>query len=291
MKRKKKARRGGRTRDAGASSPGPAGDDPFDQILGVAAGRPFHSPFRGLADSLKASGSARPAPTGRPAGPTTSTTPPITPRAARGPSDIAGAEAESPSDDEVLAAALEGVERLAPLSPRVRIRRRAGLAEVEARMEERRREDLEALGRGDGFDVTFEDLYVRGRATGVSHETLRRLEKGEFPICAHLDLHGLLLEDARRSVDVFLAAQQKRGHRCVLLVTGKGKNSVGGRGVLREQVPQWLARGPSSRRVLAFASARPCDGGLGALVVLMRGGSSSKNRIEVEHGGVGPAGA
>lgn len=75
----------------------------------------------------------------------------------------------------------------------------------------------------------------------------------------------------------------------MLIITGKGKNSPGGEGVLRMQVPQWLARGPSARRVLAFVNARPGDGGLGALVVLMRAGSSSKNRIDVERGGVGPA--
>ena len=89
------------------------------------------------------------------------------------------------------------------------------------------------------------------------------LEKGEFAISAHLDLHGMPFEDARRAVDEFLVQQQKRGRRCVLIVTGKGKNSPNGQGVLRERVPEWLARGPSSRRVLAFASARPCDGGVG----------------------------
>lgn len=188
------------------------------------------------------------------------------------------------SDAEALAAELAGVAPLPAAPSRVRIRRKVDLSHIEAK----RREDLDALAGADGFDVTYEDRYVRGRASGVSRETLARLEKGEFRICAHLDLHGMPLEDARAAVDEFLANQQKRGHRCVLLVTGKGKNSPNGHSVLREQVPQWLARGPSSRRVLAFASARPCDGGLGALVVLMRATSSSKHRIDVEHGGSGP---
>jgi len=248
--------------------------------LPLAPRSPFHAPFQELARTLKPAVVAASNTSRRPAPPVPApiATPPAPPAA------------PVLSDAEVLAASLAGVAPLPRLPPRVTIRRRVDISHVEARIAAGRKQDLDAMARADGFDVTFEDKYVRARAAGVSLETLSRLEKGEFPICAHLDLHGMPLEDARKAVDVFLVAQQKRGHRCVLLVTGKGKNSLGGRGVLREQVPEWLARGPSSRRVLAFASARPCDGGLGALVVLMRGSSSSKNRIDVEHGGVGPAG-
>ena len=234
---------------------------------------PFHAPFRELAKSLK----ARPAVAAAPA------------RRAPAPIPVSGSKpAPAPvatvvSDVEALAASMAGVARLAQPSARVRIRRKVDLSHIQAKCQQ----EIEAMARAEGFDVSFEDRYVRARAAGVSRETLSRLEKGEFPISAHLDLHGMPLEDARRAVDEFLVAQQKRGRRCVLLVTGKGKNSPGGQGVLREQVPEWLARGPSSRRVLAFASARACDGGVGALVVLMRAGSSSKNRIDVEHGGVG----
>jgi len=275
---KKRSKGEAARREANAPSPVP--------VVGV----PFHAPFQELAKALKA----------RPAPPPASK---LAPKPAPRPAVVAPVTAQAVppaatpplvpvlSDAEVLAASLAGVSPLPGSTPRVRIRRKLDISHVEARIEAGRKEDLEALHRGEGFDVTFEDRYVRARAAGVSRETLSRLEKGEFPICAHLDLHGMPLDDARKAVDVFLVAQQKRGHRCVLLVTGKGKNSLGGRGVLREQVPEWLARGPSSRRVLAFASARPCDGGLGALVVLMRGGSSSKNRIDVEHGGVGPAGS
>lgn len=150
-----------------------------------------------------------------------------------------------------------------------------------------KRNELEEMARAAGFDVAFHDHYVRGRADGVSRETLSTLEKGGFAVAAHLDLHGMVLEDAQAAVDAFLREQQRRGHRCVLIVTGKGKNSRGQQGVLREKVPEWLARGPSARRVLAFVSARACDGGVGALYVLMRANSSRKNRIDVEFGGVG----
>jgi DNA-nicking Smr family endonuclease len=249
----------------------------------------FHAPFRDLADALK----RRPpkqataphksvplppahAPSARPA-PPICTTPAAPPRV----------ETQSAlTEEQALATSREGAARLAAPPARVRIRRKPDLSHIEAK----RQEDLAAMARGEGFDVTFDDLHVRARASSVSRETLSRLEKGEFAISAHLDLHGMPFDDARRAVDEFLALQQKKGRRCVLIVTGKGKNSPNGQGVLRERVPQWLARGPSARRVLAFASARPCDGGVGALVVLMRATSSSKDRIDVEHGGTGPVG-
>jgi DNA-nicking Smr family endonuclease len=244
--------------------------------------KPFHAPFRELAGVVKPKQAAAAT-----KGTGAKQAPPERSIASPAPSSHKSVPlAETPpavSDEDALAASLAGVAPLAKPGSRVRIRRKVDLSHIE----EGRRQDLAALERAEGFDVSFEDHYVRARAAGVSRETLSRLEKGEFPICAHLDLHGMPLEDARPAVDEFLASQQKRGHRCVLLITGKGKNSLGGRAVLREHVPQWLARGPSSRRVLAFVSARECDGGTGALVVLMRAGSSSKNRIDVEHGGVG----
>ena len=95
----------------------------------------------------------------------------------------------------------------------------------------------------------------------------------------------MALDDARRAVDQFLTEQQRRGERCVLVITGKGRNSRQQVGVLREKIPQWLARGPSARRVLAFVTARPCDGGEGALYVLLRRERAGKARIDVVAGG------
>jgi len=40
--------------------------------------------------------------------------------------------------------------------------------------------------------------------------------------------------------------------------------------VLKERLKSWLAHGTIGKVVLAFATARPCDGGAGALYVLLR---------------------
>ena len=158
----------------------------------------------------------------------------------------------------------------------------------------RERGERGAAGRGAGgrvdlaaeefFDLRFSERFIRGRADGVARRTMAKLEGGEVAVRSHVDLHGMVLEDALALVDDFLAERQRCGEKCVLVITGKGNNSPGQTGVLREGIPEWLARGPSAKRILAFSTARPCDGGEGALYVLLRKRSSRKRRIDVEKG-------
>src|SRR5207247_2026834 len=75
---------------------------------------------------------------------------------------------------------------------------------------------------------------------------------------------------ARVDVDRFLADSVALGHRCVLIVHGRGHNSKDQTPVLKERLKSWLARGRTARIVLGFTTARPCDGGAGALYVLLR---------------------
>ena len=56
----------------------------------------------------------------------------------------------------------------------------------------------------------------------------------------------------------------------MLIVHGRGLNSKDQVPVLKERLKIWLARGRAAHVVLAFATARPCDGGAGALYVLLR---------------------
>jgi DNA-nicking Smr family endonuclease len=90
-------------------------------------------------------------------------------------------------------------------------------------------------------------------------------------------------EEARGAVDRFLAAAVTAGHRCVLIVHGRGHNSKDQTPVLKERLKVWLARGRAARIVLAFTTARPCDGGGGALYVLLRR-DRTRRRIQVIEG-------
>jgi len=120
------------------------------------------------------------------------------------------------------------------------------------------------------FDITDTREYVEGVVVGLDPRIIRRLRRGDFAWQAHLDLHGLTAAEARDVVDRFVVESFRAGRRCVLIVHGRGLNSEDQTPVLKERLKSWLAHGRLSKVVLAFSTARPCDGGAGALYVLLR---------------------
>lgn len=102
---------------------------------------------------------------------------------------------------------------------------------------------------------------------GIQHSVLRRLRRGHYAVQAELDLHGLTVEAARLEVGIFLQYCRDRQLRCVRIIHGKGLRSPGGLPVIKIKLAAWLRRCQS---VLAFCSARPVDGGTGAIYVLLR---------------------
>jgi DNA-nicking Smr family endonuclease len=145
--------------------------------------------------------------------------------------------------------------------------------------------ELSELVSGNGhFDITDGDEHVEGIVAGCDPRLLRRLRSGEFAYQAHLDLHGLVTEEARIELDRFLMRAYHAGLRCVLVIHGRGRNSKDQIPVLKSRVVSWLARGQWLRLVLAFASARACDGGAGALYVLLRRDRKAKRPMRVLQG-------
>ncbi len=105
-------------------------------------------------------------------------------------------------------------------------------------------------------------------------QTLRRLRQGKHRIESSLDLHGCPVEDAKQRVAWLLqqpASKRYPGEAlCVRIIHGQGYNSPQGQGKLKRLLAIWL---PQSERVLAFCTARPDDGGQGAMYVLLRSAS------------------
>jgi DNA-nicking Smr family endonuclease len=71
-------------------------------------------------------------------------------------------------------------------------------------------------------------------------------------------------------VDRFLREARNQGKRCVLVVHGRGIHSRDQVPILKDALRSWLATNRFGRHVLAFATARPADGGAGAVYVLLR---------------------
>ncbi|MCL2021519.1 MAG: Smr/MutS family protein [Betaproteobacteria bacterium] len=138
----------------------------------------------------------------------------------------------------------------------------------------RQRELAEARALAESLeDMTGLDAALEGEeedvflAPGVAQKTLSDLRRGRWVIQAELDLHGATREEARLLLNDFLEECKKRGLRCLRVIHGKGLSSPGRQPVLRPLVRQWLSR---HAMILAFCPARPCDGGSGALLILLR---------------------
>jgi len=182
-------------------------------------------------------------------------------------------EKEGPSDDEIF---LNAVQDVRPLpTDKTIVARHPDLSVRPPHPAPN--EDLEAMtqlwelvhGSGE-MDISFSDEYMEGSIRGFDKKLMRRLRKGEFPVQDHLDLHGLTKKEAEVQVRDFLIQSYGRGLRCVLLIHGRGLNSEDHIPILKERVPVWLSRGPARKFVLAFSTARPYDGGTGAIYVLLR---------------------
>ena len=124
----------------------------------------------------------------------------------------------------------------------------------------------------DEFDVDTlldTDEALSFRRPGLGPDVVRKLRRGGWRIQGQLDLHGLRREDARDALGSFIREAHKAGWRCVRVVHGKGLGSPGKTPVLKGRVQSWLVQ---KKEVLAFAQARPAEGGAGALVVLLAQG-------------------
>jgi DNA-nicking Smr family endonuclease len=102
---------------------------------------------------------------------------------------------------------------------------------------------------------------------GLDTATRTKLKKGQLPIEARLDLHGMTQEEAYAALRRFIRIAEANRARTLLVITGKGR--VGG-GVLRRMTPLWLAESDLKDVVLTIVPARPKDGGEGAFYIRLR---------------------
>lgn len=113
--------------------------------------------------------------------------------------------------------------------------------------------------------VTGEEIsFMR---SGLQNRVMAQLRRGRFRIQDELDLHRMNSEAARKSIEYFISRARHDGLGCVLIIHGKGLRSKGAGPVLKELTAQVLRR---IKAVMAFTSARPSDGGTGAVYVLLR---------------------
>ncbi len=186
---------------------------------------------------------------------------------------------QAPEEEELFAQAMGGVEpirargRDLPPSPRRAEKRKIRIAPApDAVM------DDVLTGKLD-FSLEYTDEFIQGHVLDLDPAVLGKLRAGSYSPEGHIDLHGRNMEQAYTALVAFVRAAYQEGKRHLLIITGRGRNSPGGTPVLRERVQAWLTRDPFKRVVLGFCTARPNDGGAGALYLLLRGRKKNRGKI------------
>ncbi len=161
-----------------------------------------------------------------------------------------------------------------PVKGQARVMHPGGVAIVNKAQRLLRRE--RAIGKANANKDTLSDgfrpLHKEGTrisycAPGVSPDALRRLKRGDWPVGAQIDLHGMRVDEARLALANFIQSSSEHQTRCVRIIHGKGYGSTEGDSVLREMVGQWL---PQIAVIQAFVSAPQAHGGTGATLALVR---------------------
>lgn len=104
------------------------------------------------------------------------------------------------------------------------------------------------------------------KRVGIQHKVFKKLRNGNFSVEAQIDLHGMTAPMAKSALAAFLGECRNKNRKCVRVIHGKGLGSREGKPVLKNKVNHWLRQW---RDVQAFCSARPIDGGTGAIYVLL----------------------
>ncbi len=110
----------------------------------------------------------------------------------------------------------------------------------------------------------------------MDNKSYGKMKRGKIKPEARIDLHGMTMVEAHPELVAFILGSQAIGRRLVLVITGKGKDRDEGgpiptrHGILRHQVPQWLALSPLTQVILQVTPAHLKHGGHGAYYVYLR---------------------
>ncbi len=133
------------------------------------------------------------------------------------------------------------------------------------------KDQLRVLKESLDVSLEYKDLQpgdsLSFRGHRIQKNTFRKLKKGQYSVGAELDLHGMTIAEAQLALTQFLQSAREKNIRCVLIIHGKGYGSNNQGPKLKPMVNQWLQ---IRSEVLAFCSARPADGGTGAVYVLLK---------------------
>lgn len=110
--------------------------------------------------------------------------------------------------------------------------------------------------------------YMEWTSPRARSDVTRRLHQGDFAVQDSIDLHGMTMGEAEEALTLFFRDAVKKRLSCIKVIHGRGLRSPNGpvlKGAFRK-----LLHGPFSKWVLAYATAKDSDGGLGATYVIIK---------------------
>lgn len=118
--------------------------------------------------------------------------------------------------------------------------------------------------------ITLSDTaeYIEWVHPRIRKDVARKLHGGKFSVQDYIDLHGMNLIEAEEALKYFLNDAAKKRLFCVKIIHGRGLRSPRGP-VLKEAMVKWLHTS-FSKWILAYSTAKDCDGGLGATYIILK---------------------
>ncbi len=190
----------------------------------------------------------------------------------RVPAPVAMVKKDAPkSDEQIFSDAMKKVQEIKEFRDiPIRHSKRKITAEHKSGMKNREEyRELEDVVMGKRrINLPDTQEYVEWTNPDYRDDMVSELHGGRYSVQDTLDIHGYTFEEAELEVERFIRESLMRGLHCIKIIHGRGLRSPDGP-VLKKAVVQWLSR-RFRKHVIAFVSARQCDGGLGALYALLR---------------------
>jgi len=110
--------------------------------------------------------------------------------------------------------------------------------------------------------------YIEWVRPRIRKDIAEKLHRGEFSVQDSIDLHGMTLVEAEEALSCFFRTAIQKRLFCVKVIHGRGLRSPQGP-VLKEALKRFLHRS-FSKWILAYATAKHSDGGLGATYIILK---------------------
>jgi len=119
----------------------------------------------------------------------------------------------------------------------------------------------------DNITPVRPDDFLSYKQAGIQDGVFKNLRLGKYTIDNKINLSGLNIKESASALYQAVTEGHAKGHRAILVHHGRGENSKPFPAFKKSHVYSWLRQ---MEQIIAFHSALPLHGGLGATYVLLK---------------------